>query len=109
MSLFKKIGEFLFGPYQAPREVIEVPPPQVQNVAANTVAIQAVGDINVSGVPYKVTLPTESEKAIAVKDWPFPGYGEKEVGKSLAEAAKAADAATPAKKPRKPRAKKAAK
>lgn len=91
--MFKAIKEWLFGPHN---------PSQVQTVEANTVAIQAQGDV-------KVTLPTESEKALAVKDWPFPGYGEKEVGKKLAEDAKAADAAAPApvKKPRKPRAKKA--
>lgn len=96
--MFSKIKEWLFGPHK---------PEQVQTVAANTVAIQAAGDVVVSGVPYKVTLPTDAEKVMATKEWPFPGYKPEEgVGKALAEAAKAADAA-PAKKPRKPRAKKA--
>lgn len=98
--MLKKIKEWLFGPHQ---------PQQTQTVAANTVAIQAQGDVNVSGVPYKVTLPATTDP-LAVKEWPFPGYAPgtttEQVGKKLAEAAKAADAA-PVKKPRKPRAKKA--
>lgn len=98
--MFKKLKEWLLGP---------APQTQTQEVAANTVAIQAQGDVTVSGVPYKVTLPTTTDP-LAVKEWPFPGYAPgtttEQVGKKLAEAAKAADAA-PVKKPRKPRAKKA--
>ena len=101
--MFSKIKEWLFGPHN---------PNQTQTVAANTAAIQAQGDVNVSGVPYKVTLPVTTDP-LSVKEWPFPGSvantTPKPVGKQLAEAAKSADAATPAKKPRKPRAKKAAK
>lgn len=92
--MFKKLKEWLLGP---------APQTQTQEVAANTVAIQAQGDVTVSGVPYKVTLPITTDP-LAVKEWPFPGYKEgADVGKELAEAAKE----TPAKKPRKPRAKKA--
>ena len=96
--MFSKIKQWLFGPHN--------PQTQTQEVAANTVAIQAQGDVNVSGVPYKVTLPTTTDP-LAVKEWPFPGYTSdtttEEVNKKLAEAATGA----PVKKPRKPRAKKA--